>query len=270
MTEPLKSPDPRSGMWAWLAYELRFQRIKHDLKLREASQIASVGLSTFSNWEAGRRRPDTVQCRVLDEAWQTGGLLERIHWYARTAHDPDWFGQYLLFEAQATVIRIFEVSWIPGLLQTEEYARAVLVASGSAQLDDQVASRMARQELLTKPSPPSLWVILDESVIRRPIGGRDVMRSQLSRLLELSERPNVFVRVVPLSVGAHVGLNGPFMVMRHPDGDVAFTEASIGGRLVRDTSGVQDLGLQFDRIGVDALSRDATHTMINEAMDGLR
>jgi hypothetical protein len=174
-------------------------------------------------------------CRRLDEAWGTGGLLERIYFYATAAHNPDWFLEYLRYKAHALMIRIHEVSWIPGLLQTEEYARAVLTAGRSAQVDEQVAARLGRQQILTSDDPPHVSVLIDENALLR-LKGKPFARGQLAKLLEAADHPNVIIRVVPLSSGLHIGLNGPFEILATPSGDIAYTDAAIGGRLVTEAS----------------------------------
>jgi hypothetical protein len=122
-------------------------------------------------------------------------------------------------EAEASVIQTYESQFVPGLLQTEDYARAV-ISGGQVRphpdtAERRVAARMARHELLTCTDPPEIWAVLDETVIRRPVGGPRVMRGQLRHLIEVAERPNttVTLQILPLSIGAHPGMNGPFVIL---------------------------------------------------------
>jgi transcriptional regulator with XRE-family HTH domain len=138
------------------------------------------------------------------------------------------------YEASASIIRQFEPLVLPGLLQTEEYARAILkihdIPADNADL--YVRSRVERQELLDRQEPPELFFIVDESVLLRPIGGRSAMRHQLQHLLEVASRPRVTIQVLPLAFGAHAGLRGPFVLLEFPsvnDPDVLYLENRLGG-----------------------------------------
>lgn len=137
---------------------------------------------------------------------------------------PNWFQSYLGLEASASLIRTYEIQFVPGLLQTREYARAVvLLGHGKAPVDEverRVNLRMARQELLTRPGAPHFWAVLDEAVLRRPIGGIRVMRGQLEALIEVTKLPNVRLQMVPFRVGGHAAAGGAFSLLRFPDEDL--------------------------------------------------
>jgi Domain of unknown function (DUF5753)/Helix-turn-helix domain len=137
---------------------------------------------------------------------------------------PNWFQSYLGLEAAAALIRTYEVQFVPGLLQTKEYARAVvLLGHGRAKADEidrRVELRMARQQVLTRPDAPKLWVVVDEAALRRPIGGIDIMRSQVDALLEANTLPNVRLQVIPFNAGGHAAAGGAFTILRFPDQDL--------------------------------------------------
>lgn len=137
---------------------------------------------------------------------------------------PSWFQSYLGLEAAAKMIRSYEVQFVPGLLQTADYARAVvLLGHGRAPADEverRVELRMERQELLRRPQPPYLWVVIDEAALRRPIGGVAVMRAQISALIEATELPNVRLQVVPFDAGGHAAAGGAFTILRFADQDL--------------------------------------------------
>jgi transcriptional regulator with XRE-family HTH domain len=116
--------DPDSSMWAWLAFDLWFYRTQRGLSLAQMARIMSVTRGTVSNWEAGRGRPSDTHLRALDEAWNTGGHFVRLYRYATQGHDPDWFRQYVQYEAAAEVIKVFHGKSVPLLAQTEAYANA--------------------------------------------------------------------------------------------------------------------------------------------------
>lgn len=133
---------------------------------------------------------------------------------------PSWFETYLGLEQDADVIRGYEVQFVPGLLQTTDYARAVIrLAHGNnpqEQVERRLMMRMRRQQILHRTGPPRLWVVIDEAVLRRPIGGRATMFAQLEHLIDMSELPHVTIQVLPFSVGGHAAAGGPISVLRLP------------------------------------------------------
>ncbi|TDC20875.1 XRE family transcriptional regulator [Streptomyces sp. 8K308] len=153
-------------------------------------------------------------------------------------HDvvPGWLNVYLGLEQAATVIRGYELQFVPGLLQTEDYARAVVRLTPEP-LDDmaverRVELRMARQRVLRREDPPRVWLVVDETALRRPLGGRAVMRAQLEHLIEAARLPHVTLQIMPLASGGHAALGGPVTVLRPPGGelpDVVYLEQQTGG-----------------------------------------
>jgi len=134
---------------------------------------------------------------------------------------PRWFRTYVDLESAATLIRTYEGQFIPGLLQTDDYMRAVVQGAhldeSSEEQGRRVRLRMARQTLLTREHPPRLWAVVDEAALRRPVGGPEVMRGQLERLIEATKLPNVTLQVLPFGVGAHPAMQGSFSILRFPD-----------------------------------------------------
>jgi Domain of unknown function (DUF5753)/Helix-turn-helix domain len=144
---------------------------------------------------------------------------------------PPWFRAYVDLESAASLIRAYEGQFVPGLLQTEGYVRAVVggaqLAGGAAEAERRVALRLGRQALLSQPGAPRLWAVVDEAALRRPVGGRGVMRGQLERLVEACKWPNVTLQVLPLAAGAHPAMVGAFSVLRFADQelpDVVYVE----------------------------------------------
>ncbi|MFF0718004.1 helix-turn-helix domain-containing protein [Micromonospora sp. NPDC003816] len=137
---------------------------------------------------------------------------------------PAWFQSYLGLEAAAALIRSYEVQFVPGLLQTREYARAVVLLghgqASPAEIDRRVDLRMRRQEVLHRAKPPRLWAVVDEAALRRPIGGPQVMRGQLEALLKATRTPNVRVQVIPFAAGGHAAAGGAFTILRFGDQDL--------------------------------------------------
>jgi hypothetical protein len=137
---------------------------------------------------------------------------------------PSWFEAYLGLEEAASVIRNYEVQFVPGQLQTADYARAVIRLgypdAAEEEIDRRTALRVSRQQVLTRPDGPRFWAVLDEAVLRRPLGGPQVMRDQVDHLIEAAARPNVTVQIVPFRAGGHPAAGGPFSLLRFPEPDL--------------------------------------------------
>ncbi|MGH3388192.1 MAG: DUF5753 domain-containing protein [Actinomadura sp.] len=206
----------------------------------------------------------------LDREYGTGGLLGFLLYHAKAGHNPDWLQTHLELEPRSSVTKIYELGWVPGLFQIEDYARAAFTAFGVKDVDGQVAQRMERQQILTKDDPPWFWVLLAQPVLEWQVGGPEVMRSQLIRLLEISELPNVVLRVLPKTAGAHVGLDGTFKIMKIAGANVVYTEAMGGGRLVQVSSEVEIFENRFDRIGAAALPTDSSRRLIESMVENSR
>ncbi|MGI5232252.1 helix-turn-helix domain-containing protein [Actinoallomurus sp. CA-142502] len=266
---PKPSPDPKSSMWAWLAHDLRYYRLRRGLSGDAVARLLNCGRSTISRLENNEAKPTERQMEILDARWETGGHFSTLLFYARLGHDPNWFQQHIDVESEASVHKVFESQVVPGLLQLPEYARALIAESGASNVEELVEERMGRQAILTREPPPVLLVLLTENVLDWPVGGSGLMREQLAYLGEVSERPNVGIRIVPKAAGAHYGMNGSFKVMTGPSGDVAFTEATGGGRLVLSPTEVRSYVLRYDRIGQKALPEDQSRVLIKQYMEAL-
>jgi transcriptional regulator with XRE-family HTH domain len=144
-------------------------------------------------------------------------------WHAYADILPHWLEPYIGLEAAASVLRTYEVQFVPGLLQTEGYARA-LIQQGSATTEEQVARRIelrvSRQDILHGPNPPQLWAVVDEGALRRPVGGKDVFREQLKHLIEMAEHPAVTLQILPFTAGPHSAMGGPFTILRFAEPDL--------------------------------------------------
>jgi transcriptional regulator with XRE-family HTH domain len=144
-------------------------------------------------------------------------------WHAYSDILPTWLEPYVGLEAAASIIRDYEIQFVPGLLQTEEYAHN-LIRQGSAANEEDVARRselrLSRQEVLHRASPPQLWVVVDEGALHRPIGGRAVVRGQLQHLIEMADHPAVTIQILPFHAGAHSAMGGPFTILRFAEPDL--------------------------------------------------
>jgi transcriptional regulator with XRE-family HTH domain len=258
-------------MAACLAYEIRRHREQHGLSQERLGKELFTSRATIQAYETLDRRPSVAFARQLDEFFGTDLHFRALWHHARREHIADWLQRYISYEAKSRQIKVFQPFVIPGLFQTEAYARAVEGAGRERDIDKPVETRMARQAILTRTDPraPMVWAVLDESVLLRPIGGPKVLREQLAHLLQLMELPNVVIQIVPLSVGAYVGYAGGFLVLSIDEGNVAYAEAQLGGRLIEDTAEVESLEVRFDLIRAKALSVDSSAELIRSLMEGL-
>ncbi len=225
--------------------------------------------------EAGTRTPTedlAKACEGIRELDCNGALTELYEILGeklkRRAY-PGWFAGWPDKEAQARRLRSFELVVVPGLLQTEGYARAVLstrVGATEDEIDEAVAARLARQQILERDQPPELWAILDEGVLRRPVGAPDVMRGQLTHLAGMARRPHIVVQVIPLAAGAHQGLNGgAFVIADFEDAaTIAYQDTAVSGQIIEDASEADALAHTWDTLRLEALPRAASLRLIEE------
>jgi transcriptional regulator with XRE-family HTH domain len=192
-----------------------------------------------------------------------GQSRQRAWWEAYGDALPDAYETYIGFEAEASAIFTYEAQVVPGLLQTDEYASAIMRAFLADDRPDvigqRVAVRMARQAVLTREPPPQLWAILDEAVLRREIGGADVMRRQLLRLVEMSERQIVTLQVLPFTAGAHRALDGSFIIVEFREGDdhsLVYSEGMTGGVFRSKPQDLRTYWMSFEALRGISLSAE--------------
>lgn len=189
---------------------------------------------------------------------------------------PSWFQPYLGLEGAAALIRTYEVQFVPGLLQTHDYARAVVLLGHAGEctgeVERRVALRMARQELLTQLTPPRLWAVVDEAALRRPIGGPQVMRSQLEYLTEVTKLPHVRIQVVPFDAGGHAGVGGAFTMLRFGDPelpDVVYVEQLTSALYLDKRDDVDQYVAAMERLSVQANPPDDTPEILDRILRDL-
>ncbi|GAA2424812.1 helix-turn-helix transcriptional regulator [Actinomadura vinacea] len=265
----IESLDPDTSIRDWIADDLRFYRERDNLSQSEIGRIIGASRHTVSNIEHARSgwNLNEDQARRLDSHFDLNHHFMRLVRYARNAHTADWSKQHVTYEQRASLIKTYEALVVPGLLQTPDYARALLEAGRVRDPEASAERRVSRQAVLAKTAPPDLWVIMSENTLDWPVGGPSVMREQLAKLLDMAERPNISVRLLPRSVGAHEALEGSFKVMTVHEGDVVYMEACGGGRTAVDVTDVASLRVRFDRIGQDALPRNRSRDLIRQAME---
>jgi transcriptional regulator with XRE-family HTH domain len=185
---------------------------------------------------------------------------------------PAWFSLYVSLEESAGTIRSYEPHCVPGLLQTEGYARALLrvgfPTAEETELDRRVALRMERQSLLARPEPPRLWILIEETVLRRPVGGPEVMRDQIDHLIEASARPGVQIQVLPFASGPHPGMFGPFQLFRFdiPElPDIIYTESLTGAVYLDERVDTVAYLEALDRMAAQAAPLKETERILSDA-----
>jgi hypothetical protein len=197
-------------------------------------------------------------------------------WFSRFYHDsrtwagphPPWFRDWVEIEARATVIRWWEPLLVPGLLQTLDYARAVLGwgPDDGGDLDERVAARLERQCVFDRPSPPEVWILVSEQILGYCVGSADVMRKQVDHLAEMAARPRVTIQVVSAGAGAYGGLSGAFAIGTDSAADtVIYLETGVQGMVIRDPRLITRAASMFDHLRAEALPRSQTLDVLARA-----
>jgi transcriptional regulator with XRE-family HTH domain len=226
-----------------LGGRLRRLRIAAGISRDHAGSRIRASGSKISRLELGRTRfkprdvSDLLTLYGLSDSAERATLLSLAAqanaagwWHSYSDILPAWFEPYVGLEQAASIIRSYEVQFIPGLLQTPDYARAVIRLADDiteADVEQRVTLRIHRQQVLHRARPPHVWAVIDEAALRRPIGGRAVIRGQVDHLLRMSERAHVTIQVMPFSAGGHAAAGGPVTLLRFPQGllpDVVYTE----------------------------------------------
>jgi len=268
-----------------LGIELRHLREQADLTCEDVGHRLDCSGTRISRIETGRIsiRPGDVR-ELLEIYGVSGAEADLLVQLAREARQKGWwhaygdtvqphFGTYLGLESAASEIRIYEVSLIPGLLQTEDYARAVIragmVNSPAEDIERRVSLLMARQPAVVRDDPPKVWAVLDEAALRRRVGGSGLMRLQLEHLLAQAALPNVAVQVIPFAGGAHPAMGRPFIILVFPervDTDVVYLEDLTSALYLEDVAEVDRYNVFFNHLRATALSFDDSAALITSVL----
>ena len=283
MSEPRSAPTIGQLV---LGRQLQALREKAGLAREDAARLLHVTAATVRRMERAEVALRIPYVQLLLPAY--GLLAEDVEVFLRLAdeanrpgwwqrfHDilPDWFSGYVSLEEAAGTIRCYEPHFVPGLLQTEDYARAILTTGSVGQRDParierHVALRMERQSLLTRPDAPRFWAVLDETVLRRPVGSSpDIMRAQVERLLEATELPNVTLQIAELAAGHHPGTYSPFVLFRFdvPEvPDMVYIEYLTGALYLDEVNEVSEHKEAMDRMVALAESASSTKKILTAA-----
>lgn len=262
-----REPNP---LFVFFGEELRRRRNAAGLSQEALGKRIGFSAEQVGKVENCERRPTLRFAQSCDTAFPEAQVM--FAHLVETAEKsagvyPSWFASWVDAEQRATVLRNWEPMIMPGLLQTADYARAIFEAWQAVDgndLDADVTARLARQVILDRPFPPSLQVVIDESVLHRCVGGPKVMHDQLLHLAEMSERPRISVQVVPADIGVHVGLLGAFAVAGFEDDTpgIVYLESPDEGETTKHPATVAKIALTFDALRTDALGGRASRDLI--------
>ncbi|MDA2806629.1 helix-turn-helix domain-containing protein [Nocardiopsis suaedae] len=275
---------------------LRLRRLATRLRrAREEAGFTSSQVAAKFKWSAGKvskmetgetKRISAADLDLLMDLYEITDQAERdgMQALARDARQRGWWSKYKKvfsdralpdFEAEASLIRTFEAQLIPGLLQTPEYAEALLKGgrlTDSETLQQKLDARMARRTILTRASPARLRAVIDESALKRPIGGADVLRGQLAHLLYMAQRPNIDIQVLPVEIGSHAALCAPFTLLEFPDPldlPIIYIDTAADGLFIEDPDEVEAHSATFGDIQGSAVSTARSATIITDLIKSL-
>jgi transcriptional regulator with XRE-family HTH domain len=276
--------DPYSSPLAYFRAELKRLRERSGMTQGEVAERTNYALSTVSAYETGRLVPSADFAERADNVFGTddydeaakthNGDLARLQRLVEHLSVRPWFRDRMDVERRATEIREYDSYQIPGLLQTEDYARAVISAGRPKMSDDEieraVAVRMTRQQILDRDddlpadqdNTPRLWAILDEAALLRIVGSPEIMRVQRDRLADMAKRPNVTIQLIPNSEGVTCAYGRAFTILTSNSSSVVYLEDLINAHYVRTRDDVAQFSLKFDHLRSNALTDDKSVRLI--------
>ncbi|MFD6908833.1 Scr1 family TA system antitoxin-like transcriptional regulator [Streptomyces sp. NPDC060077] len=267
--------DEVTDLFRALGRQIKVARERAGLSQKELGDRLGYGEETISSVERARRTPQPELLVAVDTLLECGGLLasaaedvERAKTRRRVRH-PEWFRDYARLEAEAVEISFYSTLTMPGLLQTEGYAQTIFTARrpflDEETIEQRVAARLDRQQILTRWPPPMVTAVIEESVLRREIGGQTVQQEQLTQLLKLGKLRNVEIQVLPLNCQGHAGMEGPFILLT-PKGkpQVGYGEFQSVNRLITDPQEVRMLAARYGSIRGQALNPAESSALIEK------
>ncbi|WP_436850742.1 helix-turn-helix domain-containing protein [Streptomyces avermitilis] len=251
-------PTPGSGILRVFGRQLKRFRLRAGLERAELGKRTGYSESTIAAYEQGRRVPPPQYIDVADDILDAGGVLKEMKGEVARAQFPAFFRDAARLEAEAVELHVYDTHLINGLLQTEAYARAVFKMRrpllDEATIEQRVGARMLRQEIFARRSMPLMSFVIEEVVLRRPVGGPAVRRGQLEQILLIGQMRNVEIQVMPTQREDHAGLAGPFTLIETTGGQrVAYTEVQMTSQLYSERASVRGLEAQYGIIRAQAL-----------------
>ncbi|MBT2384471.1 helix-turn-helix transcriptional regulator [Streptomyces sp. ISL-11] len=271
---PPKELDPSTSLAALYGVKLRKLRLRAGWTQRELGDKIPIAHNRIAQFELGKESPPKDISERLDAVLGADGDLTDLWEYAKQFPPTEAFRKYKEYEARAVAMHKYLACSVPGLLQTEAYAREVMRQAlpwcAAEEIEEKVAARLARKSVLEKEDPPLLWVVLDEAVLRRPVGGVAVMREQLACLLKASEAANVEVQVLPFAAGGHAAMGGSVTVLSFGAApNVVYLEGGTLTSMVKERRAVARHSHRYDLVHAAALPPAASIRWIERAMEDL-
>ncbi|QLE74058.1 helix-turn-helix domain-containing protein [Streptomyces rectiverticillatus] len=272
MARPARKLTPDRSARHLFGADLRHHREAAGMTLEKLAEVVRYSRSHLARIETAEHVPPPDLPARLDEVFGTGEHFVRLYGIARHEIHPDKYRRLMELEARALVIDEYAGHLVPGLVQTEDYARALFRVSNPKaspdEIEEKVSARLSRQALLRAETPPDLSMVLDEAVIRRPIGGPTVMRTQLANLIELVDTATTIVQVLPFEHGEHALLGGTLKLMTlDDDSTVAYVESIATGELIEDPRTVSIRRRSYDLLRAYALSPSKSADFIRSLME---
>ncbi|WP_371653587.1 MULTISPECIES: Scr1 family TA system antitoxin-like transcriptional regulator [unclassified Streptomyces] len=265
----IRDLDPSASPLDYYGSELRRKREAAGMTQEQLGNCIFCAASLIGQIETARKVPTRDISERLDAALLTEGFFARLVGLVLRSQLPSWFQQYAEMEARAAFISSFHPQLVYGLLQTEDYARAVLGVRDEGDIDARVEARMERQRILDRETPPLIWVVMSEAVLHQEVGSRKVMREQLQHLLHLNKaREWVNVQVLPFEAGEHAGLMGEFTTLRFDDDpDLVYTEDFVSGHMTANPQAIREGSLRYDHLQAAAHSVEDSAALIARVME---
>ncbi|MGW2558674.1 helix-turn-helix domain-containing protein [Streptomyces sp. NPDC001514] len=251
--------EPGSGTLHVFGQQLKLCRVRAGLERAELGSMTGYSASTIASFEQGRRIPPPKFIDKADEVLDAGGLLKASKEEVARAQYPAFFRDAARLEAEAAELHLYAVQAVPGLLQTEEYTRALLTKRrpllAEETIEQRVAARLARQEIFNNWPAPLMSFAIEEAVLRRPFGGKSALRGQLEQLLLIGEKRNVEIQVMPLDREDNAGVDGPFtLITRKGGAQVVYLEVQGRSTLVTDPEEARAIAARYGIIRAQALT----------------
>ncbi|MCP9208436.1 helix-turn-helix domain-containing protein [Streptomyces sp. NEAU-Y11] len=264
----IRKLDPTTSPMHHLGAELRRYREAAGLTQDQLGGKVFCTGSLIGQYETAKKIPTSRFTMQLDDVLNTDGSLLRLLKMALCFGVPLEFKDHSELEAEATQKFVFEMTVVNGLLQTPDYARAVLGVLHKDELESRLEQRLSRQHILHRERPPLLWAVFGEGALCQGIGGRDVMRAQLAHLLGFRDHPRVHIQILPFTAGAHAGFQGAFSLLRFKNSpDLAYDETYRAGHMSADPEYVADLSLRYAHLQAAAMSVQDSADLIAHVME---
>jgi transcriptional regulator with XRE-family HTH domain len=269
-----------------LGSQLRRLREAKGITREDAGYTIRASESKISRMELGRVSfkerdvTDLLSLYGVDDETERAALVTLVReanqagwWHSFSDAMPNWFQTYVGLEEAAALIRTYQVQFIPGLLQTEDYARAIVLLNrphmDPSELERRINVRMRRQKLVADGDGPRLWAVVDEAALRRPVGGPAVMKAQIQRLIDAADMPNVVVQVMPFRFGGHAAESGAFTILRFPEQDlpdVVYLEQLTSALYLDKRDDVDQYVQVMERLSVDSLTPESSVELLSSLL----